>query len=68
MGVSIGNRQADMATMFKSFETFRVCRKFWADHFGTKFFNIRLYCTMHEKNIKLHKNLLQLIDLRTLLI
>jgi hypothetical protein len=40
MGVSMWSRQVDSATTSKFNETFRVCRAFYADHFGKKVFEI----------------------------
>jgi hypothetical protein len=39
----MGNRQVDTATMSKFSETFRVCRVFFAHHFGNKIFRVRFY-------------------------
>jgi hypothetical protein len=42
MGESTGNRQVDLATSSDFDETFRVCRVFCADHFGSKWFGFSL--------------------------
>ena len=42
MGHSTGYHQVDPATTSKFVETFRVCREFFADHFGNKIFQNKL--------------------------
>jgi hypothetical protein len=38
-----GISPVDPVTISKPIETFRVCRTFCADHFGYKFFRVRVY-------------------------
>ena len=42
-GISMGSRQVDPAMEAKCIETFRVCREFFADHFGNKLIEVRSF-------------------------